>query len=219
MFTWECSKCGREVDIAEETCPHCEEADKKVAAKTTEARPVESGISQPPASRLPEPTRSDHAVSSNEPRSAMSIRPGQLALVVVVMLVAVLGAVYVAEPSLFQFGGGAETEGEIQAAVPPGVGSIEIAGVRTWYNDDYEPQVRALVINHGEDPQQNVDLRVMLRPRAAPPDSPPLALFDVRITDGLPALASKEIETSLEASGTLASFPDWSELQLEVSER
>jgi len=218
MFTWECPKCGREVDIAEEICPDCDAPEEKASGKAPAARSVESRVPEPAAARLPEPSRSDHTAVQSERRTAMSISPGQFALVGIVMLVAILGAVYVAEPSLFQFGG-SESEEEIAAAAPPGVGSIEIAGVRAWYNDDYEPQVRALVINHGEDPQQNVDLRVMLRPRAAPPNSPPLALFDVRITDGLPALASKEIETSLDASGTLAAFPDWSELQLEVAER
>ena len=245
MFTWECPKCGRDIDIAETDCPHC--TGRAVAAPPTVEQtpaaaqepqaPVEAAAPRPtvterrpapavpevynPNPKLPPPPQAPAAPTA--PTGAFTVGPKQLAVFMGVLVVSVLGAVYLAQPDLFDFGGSASMSSAPEAeAAPPGaaiVGDLEVAGVRFWYDDDIKPRVRALVINHSEDTQRNIELMVELRAAEASVNSPALASFDLRPTTFLAGLASAEVETELRAAGTLQSLPPWTELRVTLREK
>ncbi len=233
MFTWQCPKCGRDIDIAETGCPHC--SGREVAA----AAPVEPRPERPPevapapavaevynpSPKLPPPVEQSpaEAPDSAPPPGAFTVGPKQLVFFMGVLVLSVLGAVYLAQPDLFDFGGGASLSGapEVEAP-PPGaaiVGDLEVAGVRFWYDENIKPRVRVLVINHSEDSQRDIELTIELRPAEARADSPSLASFDLRLDTFLAGLASAEVETELRASGTLQSMPPWSEMRVSAREK
>ena len=238
MFTWKCPKCEREIDIAETECPAC--TGREVAAPAAvQEKPESPAPTAAPATVVPErrpapavpqvydhgPTLPPPVPESTAPAStpgAMSVGPKQLLFFMGVLVVSVIGAVYLAQPDLFDFGGGPSmsTAPELEAA-PPGaaiVGDLEVSGVRFWYDDNIKPRVRALVINHSENVKRHVELTVELRPAEARADSPSLASFDLRLNAFLGGLASAEVETELRASGTLQSLPPWSEMRVSVRE-
>lgn len=94
-------------------------------------------------------------------------------------------------------------------------GPIEVSGIRPYYDDDFQTHVRAFVANHSKDPQ-SVAIQVLLRVRQAGEQAPPLATFQVVISDPLPPNGGQEVDVSLAAMGSLQSLPPWDEIRVDI---
>lgn len=154
------------------------------------------------------------------PPPAYGIEGKHLAVVAVVLLVAMGGAVYLARPDLFQAKSPLNLE-EVPLTDSVGFstaafGDLQVAGVRPLYTDDLKSRVRFVVINHGETPQANLRIQAHLSPKNAPLDAPPLAGFVITLEEELAPRESRELEADLLALGTLAAFPPWKELRIEL---
>jgi hypothetical protein len=196
MFTWVCPTCGRELDLSTKECPDC-------TGKPAAGAPPPPPISPAPVAYTAPP----------EPAAA----PGQSRLLMAGIALLALAAVFIgwavlrgrsAEPATKPVAPEAVTE---PAADSP-YADVEISGLRPFYDAKNQPQVHAVIINHGAQEMHGVSLRVALRPRRAPAGAPPLARFLVKIPV-LKAETSQEISVPLEAFGTLASLPAWRELR------
>lgn len=154
------------------------------------------------------------------PPSAYVIQGKHLALAGVVLLVAMGGAVFLARPDLFQVTSPLHLE-EVPLTDSVGFstaafGDLQVAGVRPLYTDDLKPKVRFVVINHGDTPQANLRIQAHLSPKNAPLDAPPLASFAIALGEELAPRESRDLEADLLALGTLAAFPPWKELRIEL---
>ena len=96
-------------------------------------------------------------------------------------------------------------------------GPIEISGIRPYYDDDFQTHVRAFVANHSRE-AQSVAVQVLLRVREASLQAPPLATFQVVISDPLPPHGGKEVDVPLAAMGSLQSLPPWDEIRVDIEE-
>jgi len=148
------------------------------------------------------------------------IQRKHLAVVLAVLLIAIAGAVYLARPDLFLGRQDiafeevplSDTVGFASAAF----GDLQVAGVRPLYTDDLKTRVLFVVINHGETPQAGVSIQAHLSHKDAPLDAPPLASFAVEFNEELAPGESREIETDLMAFSTLAAFPSWNKLRIDL---
>jgi endogenous inhibitor of DNA gyrase (YacG/DUF329 family) len=234
MFTWECPTCGREVDIAESECPHCSKQAKAAAtAVATEhaiaaARPSAEQRADRPA--VPMPPRGERAaplpppaqrvtVPRRQPAPAWGLRGQHVAIFAVLAVAAVAAGVFFARPDLFRRAPLLQdvplTEGSGDSGSAY-LGEIEVAGVRTWYDTDYKPKVTAVVINHSESAQANVNLKVELRTREASMADTPLASFEIRLDKELGPREARDVQVDLNAMGTLASLPAWHSLRVDL---
>jgi hypothetical protein len=106
---------------------------------------------------------------------------------------------------------------ERPAEAPAAARPIEVAGVRLSYDNQNRPQVRAVVVNHGEEVlTTGTSLRVALRPAQAAPGSPPLAYFTVKLTSAMAPGDSREVRAPLDALATLAAIPPWQQLRVDI---
>ena len=249
MFTWECPKCGKELDVGTVECPVChpesvatpprrtQETPPLAAAARQPAPPPKPALSSQPAAavKAPAPTpASPAAASRSQPAipsrptvrppaavpSGSAVRPAHLALVGVVLAVAVGLALYFSRPELFRGAAGLQLEDVPEAAGSGTAGSaaagnLQVAGIRPYYDGEYQPRVRALIINHGDAPVAQVNLEVTLQTPRAPAFAAPLASFVID-TKELGSGESREIETGLTALGTLASLPPWDQVRIQI---
>jgi hypothetical protein len=139
---------------------------------------------------------------------------------VVVLVIAIGSAVYLARPNLFGSAPGLQLEdvpdSEQIGLAAAAFGDLQVAGIRTLYTEDLKAKVRAVVINHGEMTQSGLYLQARLSPKEAPLTSPPLASFVIELDEELGPQESREIEADLMTLGTLASFPPWKDLRIEL---
>ena len=204
MFTWECPECGREVDVAKKECPNCKAQFNKTSTEDT-------------ADRLPRLVEHEDAAAAPAVR-AFTVQPTHLALFFVVLIAAILGAVYIARPDMLHVDevpllSSNEPPRELGRAFE---GSLEVAGIRYFYDENIKPKVRAVIINHSDEEKNGVELRVELRTLEAKEDSSPLAMFDINLDKALPARGSADIETDLTTSATIQAMPSWERLRVDV---
>ncbi len=210
MFTWECPRCGREVDIDEERCPKC--------GATPETEPQRKPAV--PRKRRALPRRGPPA--RRRPATTWTIGPSHVAVFAFILIVAVGAAVYISRPDLFGGAGSLQLENiqeELFSAPPrpPSLRDIEVAGIRIWYDQQRElVKVRAVVVNHSTVARKRLNLVAHLRPEGASTTAPPLAKFPIRFEEELAPREAREIETKLESLGHPASFPDWNLLQIQL---
>ncbi len=256
MFTWECPKCGKELDVDAQSCSKCGEqfglpdtaegiapvskpaASARVApaAAASVPSPTPSPTKPPPAAtvRPSAPPPPGPAVSKPAPlpqefvppptpvqaAPAAGIQGKHLVAVVVVLVIAIGSAVYVARPNLFGSAPKLELEdvpdSEQIGLAAAAFGDLQVAGIRALYTEDLKAKVRAVVINHGEMTQSGLYLQARLSPKEAPLASPPLASFVIELDEDLGPQESREIEADLMTLGTLASFPPWKDLRIEL---
>lgn len=202
MFTWVCSDCGAEVDVAETSCPRCQ---KKFEVDSTEDT----------ADKLPRLKEMADAASKPTP---FSLKPTHLAVFAVALIASVTLAFYLSQP------GGLALENLPEDAVAEQVvnggsglaGPIEVTGLRFHYDDQYTPLVQAVVINHSNRELYGVTLAVKLNTTEAPADASPLATFEVQLEEPLGEQASAEIESTMLMAGTIAALPPTDHLRVEV---
>lgn len=195
MFAWVCPTCGRELDVSVTECPECK------------------GQPTPPPRALP---TASPAVSRYPLRLRLALVAG-LAVVGLIWLVLQQSRRPAPPPRAASKPMLAlQPVPDAAAAIPVPSHQVEVAGVRLSYDAQDKPQVRAVVINHGEEELRNATLAVSLRNASAEADSPPLARFTARIPGTLKPGDSKEIKAPLEAFATLAAMPPWRQLRADV---
>ena len=187
------------------------------APPSPEPRSVSAVREQPSIAPIPELKPPPQPAGSP---SAYVIQGKHLALAGVVLLVAMGGAVFLARPDLFQVKSPLNLE-EVPLTDSVGFstaafGDLQVAGVRALYTDDLKPKVRFVVINHSDTPQANLRIQAHLSPKNAPLNAPPLASFAIALEEELAPRESRDLEADLLALGTLAAFPPWKELRIEL---
>lgn len=175
----------------------------------------------PESAQTPEPTQTPAVQAESRPRGAFELQPKHLIVFGAAVALAICVAVVVsAGPGgLFSV---LRLEDPAEMAVSPvetfaiGVrGPIEVSGIRPYYDDDFQTHVRAFVANHSRD-AQSVAVQVLLRVREASSQAPPLATFEVVISDPLPPHGGKEVDVRLAAMGSLQSLPPWDEIRVDI---
>jgi hypothetical protein len=170
---------------------------------------------------LPAPSRAA-APRPAPPSGSWGLQGKHIAIFALLAVVAIAAAVFFARPDLFRsatpfqevpLGKGA---GEAGSAY---IGDIEVAGVRTWYDEEYKPKVNAVVINHSESPQAAVNLLVEMRTREGSTADTPLASFEIRLDEALGPREARDVQFDLQAMGTLASLPPWHEMRVDLQRR
>ncbi len=234
MLSWTCPKCGGVLDVTDVECPHCSEslASIEPAANRTSA----SGDSQPAAvSRrtdrpdpapatavlpveVPEPSpEAEPAAGSN----ALGLQRRHYLLFAVALVVFVGAAVWLSggfDDGIFglRFEDPGEMDESPVETFAIGVrGDIEVSGVRPYYDDEYQAHVKLFVANHS-DQERAVALRALMRVKEAGPRSVPIATFDVVTVPPLGPNEGRELDVSLNAMGTLQSFPRWDEMRVDL---
>jgi len=194
MFTWVCPTCGKELDLATKECPEC---GGKTAAGGPSTKPV-----------------------SNVRFWALLLGGVAVAIVGLVFLARYLSRPVQRAPQTRSEPAPTASLAPLPAVPQDPLSSlkrvIEIAGIRTFYDGQNKPQVRAVIINHGEEGMQNVTLTVILRPQQAAPDSPPLARFKVNLKSELKPGDSLDVKVPLESFATLAAIPSWNQLRADL---
>ena len=216
MFTTECPKCGREIDVGETDCPYCGSTAETQAAD----RPAAVPATQPPRSRPVQRLRRAPRKSA-----AWSIPPLFLAILAGVLVGTIGVIVYFTSPELF--GGGQKLtlenvgEGSEDSRVgSASVGNLEVAGVRAWWDQESgKLKVRAVVVNHGDAPATRVDLKVHLKSRHSRASASPLASFDLRLDGELGPRQSRDIEADLASLAHPSALPPWNEIRIELEEQ
>lgn len=210
MFTWVCPNCGKEWDVAVKECPECR--DRAAAGAQT----------APPAA---------------EPEVVPETPPGGFRFWILLIAGALVGVALLvfwvryraahpsAAPEPAAKGGAKLSTPSLPPPEPvPEAGQsssvsardVEVAGVRMSYDAQNKAQVRALIINHGDEPLERATLTVTLRPGSSAPGSPPLARFEVKIASPVKPGDSREIKAPLETFATLAAMPRWGDLRADV---
>ena len=218
MFTWVCPRCGREIDVAEDECPHCPPEPKEEQTSESEAAPAaaprparkEAQPEPPPFEAAPPAVEAEPAPAPHTPH-AFTLSTTQLLLVLVAFVAAIVVAVFVARPDLLDGGAaaGQETAGS-------SLNGLEVAGLRVWRSDDNDLLVRLLVVNHTGETQQDVGLTIKLRDAGAGPEAAPLASFNVDLREDIEPWGSQEVETRAEIPAGLGPLPDWQNVRAAV---
>ena len=217
MFTTECPKCGREIDVGETECPYC--------GTGAEAQTANRPAPAPAAPRAPRRLPVQRVPRAPRKSAAWSIPPLYLAILAGFFVVTIGVIVYFTSPDLF--GGGQKltlenvTEGSEDSGIgSASVGDLEVAGVRTWWDQESEKlKVRAVVVNHGDIPANQVDLKVHLRSLNSRASASPLASFDIRLDEELGPLQSRDIEADLASLAHPSALPPWNEIRIELEEQ
>ena len=242
MFTWVCPKCGGNVDVAEDTCPHCAARDGAAAESipqpspeppAVDPQPVPTAPVRPPVPPEPLPVPAPAAglaAEQAEPvagqtakklRLGLELRPKQWLIFGGALLVAIGIAVGLSTGlgGLFSALRLEDPEETVESPVETfaiGVrGPIEVSGIRPYYDEDFQTHVRAFVANHSKEPR-SVAIQVLLRVRQASVQAPPLATFEVVISDPLPPNGGQEVDVALAAMGSLQSLPPWDEIRVDI---
>lgn len=204
MLSYICPDCGATVDVADGDCPHCASRGHPDADETAEIT----------AAAAPEPARVGERPRR---RKSMGLRARHYWAFAGVLAASVIGAFVLSDglPGLrFEEPGEAESSPVETFAI--GVrGPIEVSGIRPYYADEYQAHVRAFVANHSRD-AQSVALAVLLRVREASRQAPPLASFEVLLSDPLPPNGGQEVDVGLRTMGTLESLPQWDQLRVDL---
>ena len=217
MFTTECPKCGREIDVGETDCPYC--------GTGAEAQSADRPAPAPAARRVPRSRPVQRVRRARRKSAAWPVSPLFLAILAAVFVAAIGGIVYYTSPGLFGGGQKLTLENVGEGSEDWGVGSasvgdLEVAGVRTWWDQESEKlKVRAVVVNHGDIPMNQVDLKVYLRSRNSPASASPLASFDLRLDEELGPLQSRDIEADLASLAHPSALPPWNEIRIELEEQ
>ncbi len=201
MFTWVCPACGKELDVSIRECPNCG------------GRAAEAPAAPPARSNL---------------RFWLGLAGGAvLGVCGLVLLVRYQGRPRSAAPETkaapaVQANPAPSSGQELPApakadAAPAFLDFIEVAGIRTFYDDRNKPQVRALVVNHGDESLTGLALTVTLRPRQSAADAPPLARFTFKLGSDVKPGVSQEIQAPLESFATPAAMPHWREIRADLA--
>lgn len=195
MFTWVCPACGKELDVSIRECPDC-------------------GGRAAPAPAAP-PARSNL-------RFWLGLAGGAvLGVCGLVLLVRYQARPRPAQPEP-KAAPARSSPQELPApakadTAPTFLDFIEVAGIRTFYDDRNKPQVRALVVNHGDESLTGLTLTVTLRPRRSIADAPPLARFTFKLGADVKPGVSQEIQAPLESFATPAAMPHWREIRADLA--
>ncbi len=235
MFTTECPRCGRELDVGETECRRCAAADEAKAAtapvspppsrQPPRPEPPVAKAAEPPPAAEPPRTRAPQTAPRPRPRprtrkAVWSVPPAFL-WVFAAFLSGVVGTALYHTNSEWFGASNVELEDmpEEISGVPSAIdGDLEIAGLRTWWDIETETiRVRAVVINHGDLPRRG-DYKVHLRSVNSRPSAGPVAGFDLRITEDLAPREARDVEAELMSLAHPSALPAWTEQRIELEE-
>ena len=216
MFTTECPRCGRELEVGATECPHCDSVDEpKAQAAAVRPRPETRSESTPRTKPLPKsvprPRPAGRKAAWNVPPWFSWIMAASFALIAGT-------AVYHLNSEWFGASNlDLEDAPEEITSVPSAIdGNLEIAGLRTWWDLETETiRVRAVAINHGETPWRG-GYRVYLRSVASRPSADAVARFDLRITEALAPREARDVEAELMSLAHPSALPEWTEQRIEL---
>jgi hypothetical protein len=200
MFTWVCPNCGKELDLAVKECPECRE---RAALPGTASRPPDVVTETAEASK----------------RFWIVLISATVAAVLALVLIGRYRSAHPAAPAAPTGTPKGITLENVPTTSTAPARQLEIAGIRMSYDDRSKPQVRAVVINHGDEGLQAVSAVISLRPASSPADAQPLARFTVKLTPELKPGESREVKAPLDALATLAAMPPWHQLRADVELR
>ncbi len=217
------------MDLEDEVCPHCGAPQRGDPDETAELS-APAGIADLPEPSVPQPVPAEPERSStveSPPRAvaerpsrrpgSLQVRPWHYGLFAGVLGVAILGAIALSGG----FGGlrfEDPPDGDLSRVEAFGIGvlgPVEVSGIRPYYDDDYQAHVRAFVANHSNE-EASVAFLALMRVREASEQAPPLATFEVVISNPLPPKGGTEIDVPLRAMGTLQSLPPWNEIRVDL---
>ena len=214
MLTYICPDCGATVDVADGDCPYCGSGGQPDADETAEIATAATTESVTVGER---PRQRAGVEERPSRRGSMGLRAWHYWAFAGVLAASVIAAVVLSDglPGLrFEEPGEAELSPVETFAI--GVrGPIEVSGIRPYYDDEYQAHVRAFVANHSRT-TQSVALAVLLRVREASQQAPPLATFEVLLSDPLPPNGGREVDVGLQTMGTLESLPPWDQLRVDL---
>ena len=218
MFTTECPKCGREIDVGETECPYCTAGAETPTAGPPEPAPV------PAAQRPPQRRPVQRARRVPRKPAPWSIPPLYLAIVAGFLVGTIGVVVYLTSPGLFTGSPKLKLENVAESEDSGGgtasVGDLEVTGVRAWWDQESEKlKVRAVVVNHGEVSTNLVNLKVHLKSKKSRASASPLASFDIRLDEELGPLQSRDIEAELASLAHPSALPPWNEIRIELDEQ
>ena len=225
MFTTECPKCGREIDVGETDCSYCGSTAETQAADRPAAVPATQPPRPRPAQQVPRSRPVQRVRRPPRKSATWSIPPLYLAILAGFFVATIAVIVYFTSPGLFGGGQKLTLENVGDASEDSGVGSasvgdLEVAGVRTWWDQENEKlKVRAVVVNHGDIPTNQIDLKVHLKSRNSRASASPLASFDLRLDEELGPLQSRDIEADLASLAHPSALPPWNEIRIELEEQ
>lgn len=211
MFSWVCPTCGKELDIGTKVCPNCAgRAEASAAAGAAGSnRRFWAGLGL--AALVGVALLAGLARYQSRPRAATA------------QLEAPARSKPLPPPEPVPEAPAPAKDlpppQPVASPVPEWARHVEIAGVRTFYDAQNKPRVRAVIINHGEDELSNTVFTVALRPAQAAPDSSPLARFTVKLTAPIKPGDFREVQAPLDALATLAAFPPWRQLRADLESR
>ena len=236
MFTTECPRCGRELEVGETECRRCAAADEAKASPAAVSPPPSRRPPrpEPPVAEAAPPPRTRAAPHGDRaPQTAPRPRPRRRAReavwsvppaflwVFAAFLAGVVGTALYHTSSEWFGASNVELEDvpeEISGVLSAIDGDLEIAGLRTWWDIETETiRVRAVVINHGDLPRRG-DYKVHLRSVNSRPSAGSVAGFDLRITEALAPREARDVEAELMSLAHPSALPAWTEQRIELEE-
>ena len=235
MHTWVCPQCGSAVGVSDETCPRCSARGHEVRETAPPAPPPKRN----PVRKVRRASASRAAMGDRG--EAFNLRRAHYLSFAGAVVASILVAVWMSggcaglrleevpdeaessgSPFLHAVGAicaalGVPTDG-VSPVATFGIGvrgSIEVSGIRPYYDADKQMHVRAFVANHSQG-EQSVALRVLLRVPEAGDQAPPLGAFDLVTVDPLSPADGQEFDVEFNAMGTLQSFPVWSQIRVDL---
>ena len=232
MLNYICPDCGTTVSAADGECPRCaatgrsaadETAELSLPAPTAPRQEQGNGGAEPPQAEVAAAaTQVDPDPAATRPapvrsRSGLQVRPWHYGLFAFGVVAAILGAVALSGGfGALRLEDPAEEDLSRVEAFGIGVrGPIEVSGIRPYYDDEYQAHVRAFVANHSSE-EQSVAVVALMRVREASEQAPPLATFEIVISDPMPANGGVQVDVPLRTMGTLQSLPPWNEIRVDL---
>ena len=216
MFTWVCSKCGREVPPSYSECPAC-----------AGSPPAESGTSRPaPARRLAEP-----GTGVAKPQGPRRHGPNLPPWLLTVLSAAAVGLLGVGSFVAYRhFSGGPETPlsgrpaaygatNGVTSATPGAqvlLEYLEVTGLRLVEDKAKKSEVVFLVVNHSQAPLTDLSGTVTLRPSTAKRGDEIVGIFAFEHVS-LGPNESRELRAPLKTTLRPYELPDWEFLRTEIS--
>ena len=221
MFTTECPRCGRELDVSEVECPNCTSTDQPTSqTKTPPTRiPKKPTLPRPvPSQESPTPPVLKRRLKRTT-RKMLGVNTSTLAWLLIAFLLGVISpAIYHTadkwfEPSKLVL---EDVSEKTTAKITAISGDLEVAGLRTWWDLETETiRVRAVVINHGKISHQG-DYKVSLYSVDSDSSTEAVAFFSLLLTKALAPRESRDVETQLMSLAHPSALPVWTEQRIKL---
>ncbi|MBG99306.1 MAG: hypothetical protein CMN58_03040 [Solibacterales bacterium] len=199
MFTTECPRCGRELDVSQTECPNCTSNKGQLGSATT----------APSTQVRLEANRPKKELSRNSPTKLGSTqddlkppwrRASTFRWILSASVLVIIGAWFYHSNGEWRASSDPCAENTCEIFNDPMTaleGNLEVTGLRTWWDLETETiRVRAVVINHGETSYLGKH-EVSLRSVTDHPSTEAIAKFSLLITKALEPREARDMEVQL----------------------